>query len=270
VTERREAELEVQQHRAELAHVMRVAVMGELTSSLAHELNQPLAAILNYANAARRFLSADEPDLDRAREALKGITRDDKRAGEVIRKVRNMLKRDDPSYVALDINNIVQETVALVGWDLSFKGASVTMDLARDLEPVMGDRVQLQQVLLNLVMNAVVAMRGIEPELRKLVIKTDKHEERSIRVSVSDTGHGIAEAQRHLIFEPFYTTKRLGLGMGLAISQRIINAFGGAIWAENDPHGGATVSFTIPVVVAGENRGDETIVRKPGAGAIYE
>ena len=250
VTERRMAELEAQQHRDELAHVTRVAAMGELTSSLAHELNQPLAAILNYANAAQRFLSRGEPDLSKVREALMGIARDDKRASEVIRKVRDLLKKEEPHYTPVDMNSVIEETLALIRGQSILKGSFVVTDLAPGLATVMGDRIQLQQVILNLIMNAIAAMRDVEPGSRKLVLKTEKFEDKDVKVSVSDTGSGIDEAHKDMIFEPFYTTKPTGMGMGLAISQRIINAFGGSIWAENNSHRGATVCFSVPMVTA--------------------
>ena len=262
VTERRMAELEAQQQRDELAHVTRVAAMGELSSSLAHELNQPLAAILNYANAAQRFLSGEEPDLDRARAALSGIARDDKRATEVIRKVRELLKKEEPQDVPLDINSVIQETLAFISGDSILKESSLVTDLAPGLPTVLGDRVQLQQVVLNLVLNAVAAMRTFEAASRKLVVKTEKHEDQGVKVSVRDSGTGIGEADEDRIFEPFYTTKRAGMGMGLAISQRIIHALGGSISAENNPDRGATFSFVLPAAANGR---DTEIGRRGGA-----
>ena len=196
VTERRKAELEAQQRRDELAHVTRVAAMGELTSSLAHELNQPLAAILNYANAAQRFLSGGEPNLGKVREALTGIARDDKRASDVIRKVRALLKKEEPHYTLLDMNSVIEETLMLIGEELNRKGSTVVIDLDPGIASVTGDRVQLQQVLLNLIINAVAAMRDVDPGSRKLVIKTEKFEDKNVRVSVSDSGPGIDEARK--------------------------------------------------------------------------
>jgi PAS domain S-box-containing protein len=258
VTERKMAELDAQKQRAELAHVTRVAAMGELTSSLAHELNQPLAAILNYANAAQRFLSGSEPDLTRVGEALAGIARDDKRASGVIRKVRDLLKKEEPHPVSLDVNSVIQGTVELIRGDPVLKGSPVAMELAPDLPAVMGDRVQLQQVLINLMLNAVAAMRTVEPGLRELVVRTERYEDEGVQVLVRDSGTGIDEADKDRLFEPFYTTKSAGMGMGLAISQRIINALGGEIRAENNPDRGATFSFTLPAASGardGETRG---------------
>ena len=262
VTERRMAELEAQRWRDELAHVTRVAAMGELTSSLAHELNQPLAAILNYANAGQRFLSAGEPDLSRAREALSGIARDNKRATEVIRKIRELLKKEEPQYITLDINSVIQETLSLIRSDSILKESSLVSELAPGLPTVTGDRVQLQQVLLNLILNAVAAMRTLEAASRRLVVKTEKHEDNGVKVSVRDSGTGIDEAHKEHIFEPFYTTKPTGMGMGLAISQRIINALGGSIQAENNPDRGATFSFVLPTGIAG--RREEYVAVKEG------
>jgi PAS domain S-box-containing protein len=250
VTERKMAEKEARKRQNELAHVTRVASMGELTSSLAHELNQPLTAILNYANAAQRFLAGDKPDLSKVRDALVGITRDDKRASEVIRKVRELLKKEEPHYTLVDVNSIIEETIALIRRESILKGSFLVADLVPGRPEVIGDKVQLQQVILNLIINAIAAMSDVEPGSRKIAIKTEKFEDKDVRVSVSDSGTGIDEAHKDLIFEPFFTTRQTGLGMGLAISQRIINALGGSIWAENNPHGGATVCFTVPMVAA--------------------
>ena len=244
---RKRAELEAQQRRDELAHVTRVATMGELTSSLAHELNQPLAAIRNYANAAQRFLSQGEPDLSKTREALEGIIRDDRRAAEVIGRVRGLLKKEEPRYRSVHMNNVIQEILAFIRSDSVLEGLSIETELAPELSAVAGDRVQLQQVLLNLMLNAVDAMNKTKPDLRKLVIKTENQEDRSVKISVRDLGSGINEAHRDKLFEPFYTTKSGGMGMGLAISQRIIHAHGGSIRAENNPDGGATFYFTLPI-----------------------
>jgi signal transduction histidine kinase len=245
--ERKQAEKEARQRRDELAHVTRVATMGELTSSLAHELNQPLAAIRNYANAAQRFLSQGEPGLSKTREALEGIIRDDRRAAEVIGRVRGLLKKEEPRYRPVHMNNVIQEILAFIRSDSVLEGLSVETELAPELPAVAGDRVQLQQVLLNLMLNAVDAMNKTKPDLRKLVIKTENGEDRGVKVSVGDFGAGIDEAHREKLFEPFYTTKAAGMGMGLAISQRIIHAHGGSIQAENNPDGGATFYFTLPV-----------------------
>ena len=245
VRRRKRAELEVLKRQKELAHVTRVASMGELTSSLAHELNQPLTAIRNYANAAQRFLSQNEPDLSKIREALGGIIRDDRRAAEVISRVRGLLKRGEPHYRSVNLNKVIQDILALVRSDSTLQGLSIETEFAPELPAVPGDRVQLQQVLLNLILNATTAMNGIKPDLRKLVIKTERQDP-GVKVSVRDFGAGIDEAHREKLFEPFYTTKPDGMGMGLAISERIIQAHGGSIGAENNPDRGATFYFTLP------------------------
>jgi PAS domain S-box-containing protein len=245
VTSRMAAESEARQQRHELAHVTRVAAMGELTASLAHELNQPLAAILNYANAAQRFLPGSQTDLIRVQEALAGIIRDDKRASGVIQKVRDMLKKEEPHPSPLDVNSVIEDAIGLIHADPALKGSAVTTELAQGLPSVIGDRIQLQQVLINLIMNAAAAMGGVEPEARRLLVKSENHQEDGVRVSVRDSGTGIDESDKERLFEPFYTTKRAGMGMGLVISQRIINALGGEIRAENNPEGGATFYFTL-------------------------
>ena len=246
ITNRKKAEFDAQQQRNELAHVTRVAAMGELTSSLAHELNQPLAAIRNYANAAQRFLSQSEPNLAKAREALEGIVRDDKRAAEVISGVRGLLKKGEPRYRPVHINNVVQEILAFIRSDSVLEGLSIETELAPRLPTVLGDRVQLQQVLLNLMLNALDAMNETRPDLRKIVIKTENEKDDGVKVSVKDFGAGINDTHREKLFEPFHTTKPGGMGMGLAISARIIHAHGGSIRGENNPDGGATFYFTLP------------------------
>jgi len=246
ISDRKKAEFEAQQHRDELAHVTRVAAMGELTSSIAHELNQPLAAIRNYANAAKRFLSQGEPGLSKARDALEGIIRDDRRAAELISGVRGLLKKEESCYRPVHVNSVIQEMLVFIRGDSVLEGLSIETDFAPVLPAVLGERVQLQQVLLNLMLNAVDAMNQSKPDLRKLVIKTENDEDRGVKVSVRDFGAGIDETHKDKMFEPFYTTKPVGMGMGLAISQRIISAHGGSIWAENNPGGGATFYFTLP------------------------
>jgi len=250
VSDRKKAELEAQQQRSELAHVTRVAALGELTSSIAHELNQPLAAIRNYANAAQRFLSRSEADLSKAREALEGIVRDDTRAAEVINRVRELLKKEEPRYHPVQMNKIIQEVLALIRSDAVLEGLTIETELTPALPVVLGDRVQLQQVLLNLILNSVDAVNEVEPDLRKLVIKTQSEEDGGVKVSLRDLGVGIDEPHGDKLFEPFFTTKPKGMGMGLAISQRIVHAHGGSIRAENNPGGGATFWFTLP---AGNN-----------------
>jgi PAS domain S-box-containing protein len=245
VTERKMAEAKALQHRDELSHVTRVAALGELTSSLAHELNQPLAAILNYTNAAQRFLAGAEPNLSKVGEALQGIIRDEKRAAEVIRTIRDLLRKQKPHYSALDINDVVSETLCLFRDELMLQGVSVMTELAPGLPGVRADKIQLQQVLINLTLNAVDAMSPVMLDSPRLVFMTEVWDDEGVKVSVRDFGPGLDEDLKERLFEPFYTTKPEGFGMGLAICHNIIDAHGGAIWAENNPDGGATFHFTL-------------------------
>jgi C4-dicarboxylate-specific signal transduction histidine kinase len=249
---RKQAEFEAEQHRNELAHVTRVATMGELSSSLAHELNQPLTAIRNYANAGVRFLSQGEPDLGRARDALAGIIRGDRRAAEVIRRIREFLKKEESRLLPLNMNHVIQGILRLIRSDSFLEGFSIETDLASWLPAVPGDRVQLQQVVLNLLLNAVDATNRAEPDLRKVVIRTENEEGRGVKVSVRDFGSGIEEAHLGKVFEPYYSTKPGGMGMGLRISARIIHAHGGEIRAENNPDRGATFYFILPTGTKGK------------------
>lgn len=245
VTERKVAEAKIQQQREELAHVTRVAAMGELTSSLAHELNQPLAAILNYASAGQRFLAGPEPNLSKVSEALQGIVRDEKRAAEIIRRVRAMLRKQGPKYCALDINRVVAGTIDLFQADAALDGLSMVTDLAADLPAVRGDEVQLQQVMINFTLNAAAAMRHGGNGPPRLIFRTEAWNDHAVRVSVRDFGPGFDERCKDRLFEPFFTTKAEGFGMGLAVCQHIVDGHGGMIWAENNPDGGATFCFTL-------------------------
>ncbi len=247
ITLRRKAELDAQMHREQLAHVTRIVTIGELATSLAHEINQPLTAMLCNADAALRFLSSPTPDLEEVRTILEDIIQDDKRAGEVIRRMRTLVKKETPRYEAVLLNDVVWETIALVRNAAFLGGVFLTVKLERELPAVQGDRVQLQQVVMNLLLNATAAMKEVPPALRKLLIRTTLHNGKSVKVSVTDSGVGIAENNVDRLFEPFYTTKADGLGMGLSISRTIIKAHGGAIWAENNDECGATFHFTLPL-----------------------
>ncbi len=259
ISDRKKAEFEGQQQRNELAHVNRVAALGELTSSIAHELNQPLAAIRNYASAALRFLSQSEPDLIKAKDALEGIVRDDRRAAEVISRVRELLRNKEPLHHPVQMNEVIQEVLAFVRSDVVLEGLTIETELAPELPVALGDRVQLQQVLLNLILNAADALNKVGPDLRKIVIKTESEGDGDVKVSVRDLGEGIDEGHREKLFEPFFTSKPNGMGMGLAISQRIIHAHGGSIRAENNPGGGATFSFTLPAWNSGQPLDRQTV-----------
>ena len=256
ITTRKNAELEAQRHRDELAHVSRVSMMGQLASALAHELNQPLGAILRNAEAAELFLQASPPDLQEVRVILADIRKDDQRAGEVIDRMRALLKRRESHWSELDLNAVTEEVAGLLRFDAEARRVKLTLELSRSVPGVRGDRVQLQQVLLNLILNAMDAMNGCEAGRRCVAVRVRPREE-AVEVAVSDSGHGILTDNVKRLFEPFFTTKTSGMGLGLAISRTIIEAHGGRLWAENNPEGGATFRFTLPVAGSVEGRGTE-------------
>ncbi len=246
ITARKRAQLEVEQQRNELAHLSRVTMLSELSGSLTHELNQPLAAILSNAQAAQRFLAAAEPNLEEVREVLRDIVSDDRRAGEVIRGLRLMLKRGELREEEFDGNDLVRDVLKLVRGDVVNSGVYLTVDLAPALPPLSGDRVQLQQVLLNLIFNGCEAMTGVAPRNRRLRVTSQPAGSAGVQIGVADEGVGIAPDDLERVFEPFYTTKPQGLGLGLSVCRRIVNAHGGRLWAENNNAGGSTFFFTLP------------------------
>jgi signal transduction histidine kinase len=244
---RKQTELEAQRLRQDLTHIGRVSALGELTASLAHELSQPLTAILYNAQTAERLLAADAVNLDKLREIVTDIIADDKRASDVISRLRTLLKKGDPEFVSLDLNEIVGEVAWLMRSDAMARNLPLSLELAADLPKVCGDRVQLQQVVLNLVLNGLEAMREPHAEPRRLVVRTARDGAAAVRVEVQDAGPGIDEKNLDRMFEPLYTTKPDGLGMGLAIVRTIVDAHGGGLGAVNNAEGGATVHFTLPV-----------------------
>jgi PAS domain S-box-containing protein len=247
VTARKEAELEVQEQRQLLTHLTRVATLGELSGALAHELNQPLTSILTNAQAALRFLTREPPDLAELREILHDIVDDDQRAGEVIRRLRALLRKGETPRQPLDVNDLVGDVLRLAHSELIGHGVTVTLQLTPGLPKVAGDRVALQQVLLNLIVNACDAMRLDQPVDRQLTIDTTLDDEDVVRLAVADRGAGIPVDGIERIFEPFFTTKEHGLGLGLMICRSIVAAHGGRLWATNNPDRGATFAFTLPV-----------------------
>jgi PAS domain S-box-containing protein len=251
ITERRRAEAEAHRRLTELAHVTRVATMGELAASLAHEINQPLTAILANAQAARRFLSMTEPDLDEVRQILDDIVSDDRRVSEVIRRMRALLKKQAVFYEEFDVNEAVMDCVALANSAPLIDGLTIATGTNAGPILVRADRVQLQQVIFNLMVNAAGAMRSTPRASRKILITVATDDGRTARISVSDSGTGIDEHNVDRLFEPFYTTKPEGMGMGLAISRTIIRAHGGELGAANNAGVGATFSFTLPVCRVG-------------------
>jgi PAS domain S-box-containing protein len=247
VTSIRLAELELQNTRTELAHVMRVTSLGELTASIAHEVNQPLGAVVANAEACLGWLDRESPDLNEAHAAIERIVRDGHRAGEVIRRVRALIKKVDTQMVPLNVNEIVSEAMNIVEHELRRYRVSRRMELASDLPVVLGDRIQLQQVLLNLLINSIEAMQPITDKQRELVVRSEQDETQQVRVTVMDCGVGLSTENAHRIFDAFVTTKASGMGMGLSICRSIIQAHGGRIWASpNEPHG-AAVQFTLPL-----------------------
>jgi two-component system, LuxR family, sensor kinase FixL len=247
ITQRKQAELELQHNRQELAHVTRISTMGELAASLAHELNQPLTAILSNAQAAQRFMAAKPADLEEVREILKDIVQDDSRASEVIQRMRALVKKEEVAFVPLDLEEVIRDVARLVHNDAGLLNVDVALELNFGLPLVRGDRVQLQQVVLNLMLNAFDAMKDCPVNERRVVLRAEQDGARMAKVTVHDRGPGVRGDKLETIFQPFYTTKRDGLGMGLSISRSIIHDHGGGLWAENNPDRGATFCFTVPV-----------------------
>jgi len=246
LTERKRAEEALHQAQAALAHVTRVTTMGELTASIAHEVNQPLAGVTTNANAGLRWLAREPPDLEEARACLQRIIRDGQRADEVIARMRAFARKAAPQTARLALNDVIAEVLALVDGELRRHGVALHTDLAADLPPVRADRVQLQQVLLNLLLNGIEAMRGVTERPRALVVRSRKDGAEGVLVAVQDAGTGIAPQDLERVFTPFYTTKPAGLGLGLAISRAIIEAHGGRLWATSNDGPGATFQFTLP------------------------
>jgi PAS domain S-box-containing protein len=250
ITERKHAEIEADSHRRELAHLSRVAMLGELSGAIAHELSQPLAAVLSNAQAARHLLDRDPLDLNELRETLDDIIRSDNRAGAVIDRLRALLRKGDTAMHPLDVNEVVREVVELADSELASRRVTVKSTLAVSLPLVMGDRVQLQQVVLNLVLNACDAMNQTQAAERHLTLST-RASDGGVELTVSDRGAGIPEGQLERVFEPFVTFREDGLGLGLAISRSIVTAHGGSIRAENNADGGATFRCLVPIAAGG-------------------
>lgn len=253
ITERKLAELEAARQRHDLAHLARVTALGELSSSLAHELTHPLTAILSNAQAAQRFLADDDVDLDEVREILNDIVTQDQRAGDVIHSLRLMLKKGELQEHCddVDLNEVIRDVVNLMRSDLINRNVTLDTDLAQKLPAITGDRVQLQQVLLNLALNGCEAMADYNSAERRLLIAS-QWENGAVRVSVADRGSGIPEEKMQQVFERFFTTKKEGMGLGLSVCRTIIDAHRGKIWATNGAGCGATFHFSLPIVGAGK------------------
>ena len=248
VTASKQTEQALQTQQQMLTHIARVATLGELSGALAHELNQPLTAILCNAQAGQRFLAQTPPDCEELRAILTDIAEDDRRAGEVVSRLRALFKKDETAQQMLHLNTLIEEVTKLLHSDLIAKQVSLALHLASDLPCTVGDPVQVRQVMLNLVMNAAEAMASSVAGSRQLRICTGFCDTGALEMAVHDTGPGIAPEALEQIFDPFVTSKRHGLGMGLAISRTIISAHGGQLWATNHPAGGATVRFTLPII----------------------
>jgi C4-dicarboxylate-specific signal transduction histidine kinase len=254
VTERKRAQEEherLRQLEADLAHMNRLSIMGELTASLAHEILHPIATARNNARAAMRFLDMSPPNMAEVREALACIVRDADRGKDIVDRIRAHIKKAPPRHDRFDINEAVEEVIEMVRAPIEKNGVLVRTHLAAGLTSVWGDRVQLQQVVLNLILNAIEAMCSAEERGRMLSIRTEQRGAAGILVAVHDSGPGVAPEHLQRVFEPFYTTKNSGLGMGLSISRSIIDAHGGRLWADADQPRGTVFQFTLPATQEG-------------------
>jgi signal transduction histidine kinase len=264
VTERRLAEEALRSALGDLERASRLSTMGQLTASIAHEINQPLAAIITYADACLLWLEADQPNLEEARQAATRIVRNGHRAGDIIKSIRALTRKSSPEMVSLDINDVIREVIVLMGAEFRRHGVRVETLLSSDLESVVGDRVQLQQVVLNLIMNGIEAMADLVHGQRRLQIRSANAESDSVLVAVQDSGHGLDPAQTGRLFEAFFTTKPQGMGIGLSICRSIIDAHGGRLWASPNLPNGAVFQFTLPRSVGLiSERGGRVLRRDP-------
>ncbi len=254
ITVRRQAQLETLRLQHEIAHVGRVSMMGQLASALAHEINQPLGAILRNAEAAELFMQRESPDLEEIRAILADIRADDQRAGSVIDRMRTLLKRHVLDTQLLDLTELVGNVAELARPEAATRHVKLTVDLPADLPSVRGDRVHLQQVLLNLILNGMDSLNGGGPDSRRVSVSARVDPARTVEIAVSDTGQGIDAEKLAHVFDAFFTTKPNGMGMGLPISRTIVESHGGRLWAENNNGSGATFRFTLPP--AGEAKGE--------------
>jgi C4-dicarboxylate-specific signal transduction histidine kinase len=252
IAEREAAEEDLIQARTEVARIARITTMGELVASIAHELNQPLGSIVMSGDVCLRWLARQPPDLDEARQAVESIIRDGTRASSVLVRIRGLLRRGERSRERLDINDVIRDAVALLDGELRRSGADLRTEMPGNLPPVVVDRVLLQQVMLNLMMNAMEAMRIVSDRRRVLRIRTEKHDSDSLVVLVQDSGAGLDPKHSCRMFEPFYTTRAEGIGMGLTISRSIIEAHGGRLWAFANDGPGSTFCFSLPLDAGGK------------------
>jgi C4-dicarboxylate-specific signal transduction histidine kinase len=236
----------LRQAQADFAHVSRVTALGEMAASIAHEVDQPLSGVIINANACLRFLAAESPNLEEVRDGLRAIARDGRRASEVTGRIRALARRTPAEKEPLDVNDVVREVLVLAEVEARSAGARLRANLPEGLPQVPGDRVQLQQVMLNLLLNGLDAMAAVMDHPRELLISTHRGPDEHVRVAVRDSGAGIDPQAGRRIFDPFYTTKRRGMGMGLAICRSIVERHGGRIWAAPNDGPGTTFHFTVP------------------------
>jgi len=242
---RNRAEEELREAHADLAHANRVTAMGELTASLAHEVNQPIAAAVTDASTCLRWLSRDQPDVEEARQAASRVVKDAARASEIISRIRSLFKKGAPQRELLDVNDLIREMIILLRSEATRYSIAVQSELSEDLPKIMADRVQLQQVLMNLMINSIQAMKDV-PWPRHLAVKSQQAEDEHLMISVSDSGVGLPPQQADQIFNAFFTTKRDGTGMGLRISRSIVESHGGRLWATDNSSRGASFHVTLP------------------------
>ncbi len=247
VSKRKRADEALRQMQTDLAHIQRVTTMGELAASISHEVMQPLGAAVTNSQAALRWLGAQPPELDEVRQALGRAVKDGKRAAEIIGRIRTLIKKEPLRKDALEINEAIVEVIALTRGEVMKNNVSVQTQLAEHLPLIQGDRVQLQQVILNLIINAVEAMSGITERTRELLIGTGKEASDRVLVAVQDSGPGLNPENCERLFDSFYTTKPGGMGMGLSICRSIVEAHGGRIWSTPNAGPGITVQFTLPI-----------------------
>ncbi len=248
ITERKQLEHDLLKTQSDLARVSRLLTLGELTSSIAHEVNQPLVAVVTNGDACMRWLTAEPPNLDKVRESLVWIVKEGKRAGEIIKRIRELAKNKAPQKTELLVNDVITEVINLAGSELSNNQVTLRTEFASDLPIVRGDRVQLQQVILNLIANAIDAMKSIHQHPRELSISSRATDDGQILITVRDCGRGVEPNILENVFKAFFTTKKEGMGLGLSISRTIVEAHGGRMWALSNNDQGATFQFTLPMV----------------------
>jgi C4-dicarboxylate-specific signal transduction histidine kinase len=246
ITERKQAQDSLLATQADLARVARIAIIGELTASIAHEVNQPLTGIVANADACLAWLSKPQPNLDEAKEAAGCMILAATRASDVIARIRSFINKATPERLELDINEVIQEAVTLARSETVRNNVSLVTELTSDLPIVLGDRIQLQQVILNLMMNAIAAMTSMNDRPRRLLIRSQTQDADRVLVAVQDSGTGMSPDVMARLFEPFFTTRSQGIGMGLPISRSIIEGHGGRLWAESTVSQGSTFQFTLP------------------------